>query len=150
MAAKSCAFVTFTARAAAEKAAEEMAHKLIVKATRLKVMWGKPREARPGAGGGAGPSDAMQPSSSGRPGAGAPPMMAAAAAPGFFNLPPPGAPGAVPYYPSMDPSMYGSRPPPRHADEAPGEGPEAKRQRMGPRPPPGPPPASAMAAPGTT
>ena len=41
-----CAFVTFAERSAAERAAEEMAHKLIVRGQRCKLMWGKPQAER--------------------------------------------------------------------------------------------------------
>lgn len=40
---RKCAFVTYTTREAAEKAAEALAHQLVIKGERLKVMWGKPR-----------------------------------------------------------------------------------------------------------
>ena len=54
--ARHCAFVTFAQRGAAERAAEEMAHKLIVRGQRCKLMWGKPQaERRP-------PMDPMMPS----------------------------------------------------------------------------------------
>ncbi|XP_078435552.1 zinc finger CCCH domain-containing protein 40-like [Wolffia australiana] len=44
---RACAFVSYTTREAAEKAAEELSNKLIVKGLRLKLMWGKPQGARP-------------------------------------------------------------------------------------------------------
>ncbi|GBF91525.1 hypothetical protein Rsub_04265 [Raphidocelis subcapitata] len=93
-----CAFVTFAARAGAEKAAEELSGRLIVKGTRLKLMWGRPQQAA--AGGGAPVDPSMQPvaSSSGVPGAyGGPPA--------YFGLAPPGAMA----YPSMDPTAIGAR-----------------------------------------
>lgn len=76
-----CAFVTFTDRADAEKAAEEMQNKMLVKGTRLRLTWGRPQQQRPdqleggggggGArygGGGAGGSSSSAPSTSaGRP-----------------------------------------------------------------------------------
>ena len=40
---RNCAFVTFTTRAAAEQAIEALAHQLLIKGERLKVMWGKPQ-----------------------------------------------------------------------------------------------------------
>lgn len=110
VASRFCAFVTFTERAAAEKAAEAMHNKLIIKGTRLRLMWGR---------GGQGPRgqqqqqqhDPMQPIPSNRGGAaaaaggggggsGQPPL--AAAQQNFFGLPE----GAM--YPSMDPSAQGS------------------------------------------
>lgn len=43
---RACAFVTYTTREGAEKAAEELSNKLIVKGLRLKLMWGKPQAPR--------------------------------------------------------------------------------------------------------
>ena len=40
---RACAFVSYTTREAAEKAAEELSNRLIVKGLRLKLMWGKPQ-----------------------------------------------------------------------------------------------------------
>lgn len=40
---RACAFVTYTTREAAEKAAEELSNKLVIKGLRLKLMWGKPQ-----------------------------------------------------------------------------------------------------------
>lgn len=42
-----CAFVTYAERAAAERAVDELQHKLIVRGQRCKLMWGKPQEKRP-------------------------------------------------------------------------------------------------------
>uniref|UniRef100_A0A1D1YBL1 Zinc finger CCCH domain-containing protein 49 n=1 Tax=Anthurium amnicola TaxID=1678845 RepID=A0A1D1YBL1_9ARAE len=44
---RACAFVTYTTREGAEKAAEELSNKLIVKGLRLKLMWGKPQAPKP-------------------------------------------------------------------------------------------------------
>ncbi|RRT80853.1 hypothetical protein B296_00023097 [Ensete ventricosum] len=44
---RACAFVTYTTRDAAEKAAEELANKLVVKGLRLKLMWGRPQASKP-------------------------------------------------------------------------------------------------------
>ncbi|KAJ7964864.1 Zinc finger CCCH domain-containing protein [Quillaja saponaria] len=41
------AFVTYTTRDGAEKAAEELSNKLVVKGLRLKLMWGKPQASKP-------------------------------------------------------------------------------------------------------
>lgn len=89
---RSCAFVTYTTREAAEHAAENLAGQLYIKGEKLKLLWGKPQQPRSGggeAGGG-------QPSTSG----------AAGGAPAF----PPVAPqaGGRAAYPSMDPSAMGS------------------------------------------
>ena len=41
-----CAFVTYAERSAAERAVDELQHKLIVRGQRCKLMWGKPQEKR--------------------------------------------------------------------------------------------------------
>lgn len=43
LAQRACAFVTFTTREAAEKAAEELSNKLVVNGQRLKLHWGRPQ-----------------------------------------------------------------------------------------------------------
>jgi hypothetical protein len=123
-----CAFITFTARASAERAAEELHGRLAVKGTRLKLMWGRPL-APPG-GSGQRPGDpSMQPVASS---SGAPPPGAYGGPPAYFGLAPPGA--GVPLYPSMDPLAAGSRiPVPGELKRGggPGGGGEgAKRARM--------------------
>lgn len=42
-----CAFITYTTRESAENAAEEMSNRLIIKGTRLKLMWGRPQQPKP-------------------------------------------------------------------------------------------------------
>jgi len=44
---RACGFVTYTTREAAEKAAEELSNKLVIKGLRLKLMWGRPQSAKP-------------------------------------------------------------------------------------------------------
>jgi pre-mRNA-splicing factor RBM22/SLT11 len=44
---RACAFVTYTTREGAEKAAEELSNKLVIKGLRLKLMWGRPQAAKP-------------------------------------------------------------------------------------------------------
>ncbi|KAG6436631.1 hypothetical protein SASPL_101533 [Salvia splendens] len=39
-----CAFVTYTTREGVEKAAEELANKLVIKGLRMKLLWGRPQE----------------------------------------------------------------------------------------------------------
>ncbi len=46
LSARHCAFVTYATRPAAERAAQELQHKLIVRGQRAKLMWGKPQEKR--------------------------------------------------------------------------------------------------------
>ena len=41
-----CAFVTYAARPAAERAVDELQHKRILRVQRCKLMWGKPQEKR--------------------------------------------------------------------------------------------------------
>jgi len=93
---RKCAFVTFAARAAAEKAAEGLGGgQLVVKGLRLKLMWGKPvARAAPQGPPGGWPGGA---------GAGAPPP------PGWPPAPQQqGAPAYASYYPSMDPNAMGT------------------------------------------
>lgn len=105
VASRFCAFVTFATRDAAERAAQELHNKLLVKGTRLKLMWGRPQQQR----GDNRPAeyDAMQPSTSNR--SMMPPQLQQGtgghAPPNYFNLPG----GAAPYYPSMDPTAMGTR-----------------------------------------
>ncbi|XP_043713549.1 zinc finger CCCH domain-containing protein 40-like [Telopea speciosissima] len=44
---RACAFVTYTTREGAEKAAEDLSNKLVIKGLRLKLMWGKPQVPKP-------------------------------------------------------------------------------------------------------
>ncbi|KAI3445592.1 hypothetical protein Pfo_002257 [Paulownia fortunei] len=44
---RACAFVTYTTREGAEKAAEELANKLVIKGLRLKLLWGRPQVPKP-------------------------------------------------------------------------------------------------------
>ncbi|KAF5183070.1 Pre-mrna-splicing factor rbm22 [Thalictrum thalictroides] len=43
---RACAFVTYTSREAAEKAAEELSNKLVIKGLRLKLLWGRSQIAK--------------------------------------------------------------------------------------------------------
>lgn len=149
MEAKNCAFITYTTRSAAEKAAEELTGHPTIKGLRCKLMWGRP----PPVPGSRPPADPMQPSSSGReagaPGPVPPHVMAAMggavpaappSGPNFFNLP---QAGGSAYYPSMDPQAMGTRTqapgaggPPKRAGQESGTGvgdeePEGKRNRGG-------------------
>jgi pre-mRNA-splicing factor RBM22/SLT11 len=84
---RKCAFVTYTTRDAAEKAADALAHNLVIKGEKLKVMWGKPQASRGGGGG----KDGEQRGN----------------AAGFATLP--GSNQASALYPSMDPMQAGTR-----------------------------------------
>lgn len=44
---RACAFVSYTTREGAEKAAEELSNKLVIKGLRLKLMWGRPQTSKP-------------------------------------------------------------------------------------------------------
>lgn len=44
---RACAFVTYTTREGTERAAEELANKLVIKGLRLKLLWGKPQASKP-------------------------------------------------------------------------------------------------------
>ncbi|OMP01804.1 hypothetical protein COLO4_11589 [Corchorus olitorius] len=80
---KACAFVTYTTREGAEKAAEELSNKLVIKGLRLKLMWVISQQ-----------QNQYQPSGPGAPDQ-PPPMQ-------YFNIPPPPQLDRA-YYPSMDP-----------------------------------------------
>lgn len=154
VASRFCAFVTFTERAAAEKAAEALHNKLIIKGVRLRLMWGRGGQAQRGA---QQPHDPMQPIPSGRGaaagaasgGCGGQAGVAAAAQQNYFGLPEGGM------YPSMDPSAQGSAM--KRPGEQEGQQDGSKRPRSGgptgygapPPMPPGPmPPHMMMPPPG--
>ncbi|XP_071736854.1 zinc finger CCCH domain-containing protein 40-like [Rutidosis leptorrhynchoides] len=119
---RGCAFVTYTTREGAEKAANELSNKLVIKGLRLKLMWGRPQvpktdnegvsdDARQQAVAHSGllpravisqQQNQFQP-----PGAAAgpdqlPPQMH------YFNIPPPPGQHGRAFYPSMDPSRMGA------------------------------------------
>ncbi|MEW5307120.1 MAG: hypothetical protein WDW36_009536 [Sanguina aurantia] len=111
--AKMCAFVTFTDRADAEKAAEEMQNKMLVKGTRLRLTWGRPQQQRPdqlegGGGGGRYGGGAAGGSSSAPSTAAGRPQHSTGQPTGYGSAPP--VP-EKPYYPSMDPLAQGTRVP---------------------------------------
>ena len=103
---RSCAFVTYMTRDAAEKAAAALAHQLIVKGTRLKVMWGKPQAPRGGANANTTTNNNNSTTS------------------GFASLPSASIEGGK-LYPSMDPQQGGT-----HVDAVGGAG-EKKRGKSG-------------------
>ncbi|KAM0036212.1 putative transcription factor C3H family [Helianthus debilis subsp. tardiflorus] len=121
---RACAFVTYTTREGAEKAAEELSNRLVIKGLRLKLMWGRPQA--PKVDGEPGSDDARQQAvaHSGLlpravisqqqnqfqpPGTSAsqdhqhppPPMH-------YFNIPPPPPQHGRAFYPSMDPQRMGA------------------------------------------
>ena len=114
---RACAFVTYTTREGAEKAAEELSNRLVIKGLRLKLMWGKPQAPKPES---EASEEARQqaavahsgllpravisqqnqlhqpPGTQDQP----PPMP-------YFNIPPPPQQERA-YYPSMDPQRMGA------------------------------------------
>ena len=111
---RACAFVTYTTREAAEKAAENLANKLVIKGLRLKLMWGRPQVPRPElennpanhnngmvAHNGMLPRSIVSQQQSGQ-------EMQSGQPPNYFNILPPPLPTERPFYPSMDPQRLGS------------------------------------------
>ncbi|KAJ6812256.1 zinc finger CCCH domain-containing protein 49-like [Iris pallida] len=118
---RACAFVTYTTREAAEKAAEELSNKLVIKGLRLKLMWGKPQAPRPEVEASAEDEAARQglvahggllPRAviSQQQGGGQQQHTSQPQPPGtmnYFNIPPPPPPERS-FYPSMDPQRMGA------------------------------------------
>lgn len=126
VASRFCAFVTFTERSAAEKAAEALHGKLIIKGIRLRLMWGRPQQKQ---GQQQHEHDPMQPIASNKAAAGAAGDGAASSGADHFGLAPAAAGGPA-QYPSMDPTAMGARIPlPKRGGEA-DDSEAAKRQRM--------------------
>lgn len=117
---RACAFVTYTTREAAEKAAEELSNKLVIKGLRLKLMWGRPQQPKPEIDGdeqakqqaavahsGMLPRSVISQQQSQLPPPGTnqdqipPPPMP------YFNIPPPPQQEKT-FYPSMDPQRMGA------------------------------------------
>ncbi|GAB2219913.1 hypothetical protein Droror1_Dr00007553 [Drosera rotundifolia] len=115
---RACGFVTYTTREAAEKAAEELSNKLVIKGLRLKLMWGRPQQPKPEADTSDEARQAAAAAHSGLlprsvisqqqnqfqpPGTQdhIPPMH-------YFNIPPPPTQHERAYYPSMDPQRMGA------------------------------------------
>mmetsp|Transcript_8828 Transcript_8828/g.23757 ORF Transcript_8828/g.23757 Transcript_8828/m.23757 type:complete len:581 (-) Transcript_8828:638-2380(-) len=115
--AKACAFITYTSRAAAEKAAKELYGKLIIKGTRLRLSWGKPQQVQAGRGPQGAEADPMQPSTTGRPPFIPPQAHAAMAARQQQQQ----QQDLVSLYPSMAPDQMGTRIP------APGDKPQPQQ-----------------------
>ncbi|CAK9165414.1 unnamed protein product [Ilex paraguariensis] len=113
---RACAFVSYTTREGAEKAAEELVNKLVIKGLRLKLLWGRPQAPKPEfedearqqaavAHSGMLPravisqqqNHLLQPPGTQDP---PPPMH-------YFNIPPPPQQERT-FYPSMDPQRMGA------------------------------------------
>lgn len=111
---RACAFVTYTTREGAEKAAENLSNKLVIKGLRLKLLWGKPQAPKPevehqG-------DDAAKIISGMLPRAVVsqhqsqqqPQNSQDQPSLNYFNIPPPPPPSERTYYPSMDPQRMGA------------------------------------------
>lgn len=162
---KACAFITYTTREGAEKAAEELSNKLVIKGLRMKLLWGRPQALKLESEGGGSdeakqqaalthsgllpravisqqqnqpPLQALPPGTLGQ----APPMP-------YFNIPPLPPQHERAYYPSMDPQRMGALVPSQEGGGPSGSnenrsGPEQQQhhQRYGYNPSMGPPPPS--------
>ncbi|ESQ51468.1 hypothetical protein EUTSA_v10016591mg [Eutrema salsugineum] len=107
LAEKACAFVTYTTREGAEKAAEELSNKLVVNGQRLKLTWGRPQVPKTdpeGGSGGAAHSGLLPRAVISQQHNQPPPMQ-----PYYMHPPPPQPPHQDrPFYPSMDPQRMGA------------------------------------------
>ncbi|KAI4340352.1 hypothetical protein MLD38_025199 [Melastoma candidum] len=109
---RACAFVTYTTREGAEKAAEELSNRLVIKGLRLKLMWGRPQAPKPE---GDGTEAAMQQAAVTH--SGLLPravisqqqnhMQDGALGMNYYNMMPQHQPDRA-YYPSMDPQRMGA------------------------------------------
>jgi len=122
-----CAFVQYTTREGAEKAADKLFNRLVIKGKQLRVAWGRPPSLESPSSG-EGTHGTSTSTSATAPSLPPPPPGLMALPPGFVSpppgfLPPPGTsippPGFLPfpspllskgYYPSMDPSQMGAKP----------------------------------------
>ncbi|CAA7026324.1 unnamed protein product [Microthlaspi erraticum] len=106
LAEKACAFVTYTSREGAEKAAQELANRLVVNGQRLKLMWGRPQAPRPDQDGsnqqGSVARSGLLPRAVISQQQNQPPPMQQ-----YYMHPPPPSQDR-PYYPSMDPQRMGA------------------------------------------
>ncbi|CAN6710504.1 unnamed protein product [Malus baccata var. baccata] len=108
---RACAFVTYTTREGAEKAAEELSNKLVIKGLRLKLMWGRPQAPKQES---EGMAEARQPAVA--HGGLLPRAVISqqqnqsqdpAAPVHYYNMPPPPSQERS-FYPSMDPQRMGA------------------------------------------
>ncbi|PIN08068.1 putative RNA-binding protein (RRM superfamily) [Handroanthus impetiginosus] len=116
---RACAFVTYTTREGAEKAAEELANKLVIKGLRLKLLWGRPQAPKLDS---EGPDEGKQQAAVTHSGLLPRAVISQQQSqplqpPGMENQPPPPMPyfniPPLPqqeraYYPSMDPQRMGA------------------------------------------
>ncbi|CAH2038673.1 unnamed protein product [Thlaspi arvense] len=106
LAEKACAFVTYTTREGAEKAAQELSNRLVVNGQRLKLTWGRPQAPRPDQDGsnqqGSVAHSGLLPRAVISQQQNQPPTMQQY----YMHPPPPNQ--DKPYYPSMDPQRMGA------------------------------------------
>lgn len=118
---RACAFVTYTTREAAEKAADELSNKLVIKGLRLKLMWGRPQQPKPEIDGsdqakqqaavahsGMLPRAVLSQQQSQLHPPGTHDLMAPPPPMAYFNIPPPPSQQERALYPSMDPQRMGA------------------------------------------
>ncbi|KAG7637882.1 putative transcription factor C3H family [Arabidopsis thaliana] len=109
LAEKACAFVTYTTREGAEKAAEELSNRLVVNGQRLKLTWGRPQVPKPDQDGsnqqGSVAHSGLLPRAVISQQQNQPPPMQQ-----YYMHPPPPQPPHQdrPFYPSMDPQRMGA------------------------------------------
>eukprot|EP00252_Welwitschia_mirabilis_P015212 TRINITY_DN33464_c0_g1_i1.p1 TRINITY_DN33464_c0_g1~~TRINITY_DN33464_c0_g1_i1.p1 ORF type:complete len:447 (+),score=72.49 TRINITY_DN33464_c0_g1_i1:245-1585(+) len=111
---RACAFVAYTTREAAEKAAENLSNKLVIKGLRLKLLWGKPQVPKPEVEnqseeaakiiGGMLPRAVISQNQNQQQ----PPNGENQQSLNYFNIPPPLPSSEKNYYPSMDPTRMGA------------------------------------------
>ncbi|KAJ0260068.1 Zinc finger CCCH domain-containing protein 25 [Hirschfeldia incana] len=108
LAEKACAFVTYTTREGAEKAAEELSNKLVVNGQRLRISWGRPQApiTDPDGGGVVAANSGLLPRAVVSQQHNQPPPMQQY----YMHPPPPQQPPHQdrPFYPSMDPQRMGA------------------------------------------
>ncbi|XP_074310885.1 zinc finger CCCH domain-containing protein 40-like [Silene latifolia] len=140
---RACAFVTYTTRDAAEKAADELSNKLVINGLRLKLMWGRPQQPKPETDGAGVNQQASVAHSGMLPRAvisqqqnqinppGAPPQGQLPPPMPYFNIPPPPQQDRA-YYPSMDPQRMGAVIPSQDGASSSGSGPDKSGQGQHP------------------
>ncbi|PRQ56526.1 putative transcription factor C3H family [Rosa chinensis] len=104
---RGCAFVTYVTREGAEKAAEELCNKLVVKGLRLKLAWGRPQAPRVQDEGASRQPDAAAAHCGWLPQVGVP-QQDQSAVQQYYYMPPPPSQGGTTFYPSMDPQRMGA------------------------------------------
>ncbi|KAM5566474.1 zinc finger CCCH domain-containing protein 40 [Rosa sericea] len=110
---RACAFVTYTTREGAEKAAEELSNKLVIKGLRLKLMWGRPQAPKQDSEG----TDEARQQAVAHSGLLPRAVISqqqnqiqdqSAPVQHYYNMPPPPSSQERTFYPSMDPQRMGA------------------------------------------